>query len=185
MHISGAAEASGEFRGAMMIAACPAEVSRERVIAEQHSFDEGGRLTARQEKFVEHCALSGNATEAARLAGYAEKSAKVMACRLTKDNRIAARIALRRAENAAKFEITKEEVIAGILNAIEMAREQQNPAAMISGLVQVAKLCGFYEPEVRRIDLSDSAVCLQAKFAAMSDDKLLELAARSGHRELG
>lgn len=72
----------------MNIAACPAEVARERVMAEQHSFEEGGKLTARQEKFVEHCAVYGNATEAAQLAGYAEKSAKVMACRLTKDNRI-------------------------------------------------------------------------------------------------
>ncbi|KFB69283.1 terminase small subunit [Candidatus Accumulibacter vicinus] len=169
----------------MNIAACPAEVSRGRVIAEQqYGFVDGGKLTARQEKFVEHCALSGNATEAARLAGYAEKSAKVMACRLTKDNRIAARIASRRAENAAKFEITKEEVIAGILSAIEMALEQQNPAAMISGLVQIGKLCGFYEPEVRRIELSGSAERLQAKFAAMSDDELLELAARSSHRGL-
>ena len=169
----------------MNSAACPAKVARERGIAEQHGFDEGGRLTARQEKFVEHCALSGNATEAARLAGYAEKSAKVMACRLTKDNRIAARIALRRAENAAKFEITKEEVIAGILSAIEMAREQQNPAAMISGLVQIAKLCGFYAPEVSRIELSGSAARLQAKFAAMSDAELLELAARNSQRGSG
>jgi phage terminase small subunit len=184
MHVSGAAEASGEFRGAMNIAACPAEVSRGRVIAEQHGFDEGGRLTARQEKFVEHCALHGNATEAARLAGYAEKSAKVMACRLTKDNRIAARIASRRAENAAKFAITRDEVIAGLLSAIEMAREQQNPAAMISGLVQIAKLCGFYEPEVSRIELSGNAARLQAKFAAMSDDELLELAAGRSHRGL-
>ncbi len=161
----------------MNSAACPAEVARERVIAEQRGFDEGGRLTARQEKFVEHCALSGNATEAARLAGYAEKSAKVMACRLTKDNRIAARIASRRAENAEKFAITRDEVIAGILSAIDMAREQQNPAAVIGGWVQIAKLCGLYTPEVSRIELSGSAARLQAKFQAMSDDELSELIA--------
>lgn len=161
----------------MNIAACQAEVSRRRVIAEQHGFDEGGKLTARQEKFVEHCAHCGNATEAARLAGYAEKSAKVMACRLTKDNRIAARIASRRAENAAKFAITREDVIAGVLGVIDMAREQQNPAAMISGWVQIAKLCGFYAPEVSRIEVSGNAARLQAKFRAMSDDELLELIA--------
>lgn len=143
-------------------------------------FDEDERLTARQDRFVELCALYGNATEAARLAGYAEKSAKVIACRLTKDNRIAARIASRRAENATKFAITRDEVIAGILSAIEMAREHQNPAAMISGLVQVAKLCGFYAPEVSKIELSGSAARLQAKFAAMSNDELLAIA--SGDR---
>jgi len=147
-------------------------------------------LTTRQLAFVDAYCADGNAARAARAAGYAEKSAKVMACRLTKDNRIAAQIALRRAENAAKFEITKEEgrsdrrnierdqVIAGILSAIEMAREQQNPAAMISGLVQVAKLCGFYEPEVRRIEVSGSAARVQAKYAAMSDDELLSIVCR-------
>ncbi|KFB72992.1 terminase small subunit [Candidatus Accumulibacter contiguus] len=66
-------------------------------------------LTTRQLAFVDAYCADGNAARAARAAGYAEKSAKVMACRLTKDNRIAAQIALRRAENAAKFEITKEE----------------------------------------------------------------------------
>lgn len=146
-----------------------------------HVFSEGGKLTARQEKFVEHCAVCGNAAEAARLAGYAEKSAKVMACRLTKDNRIAARIASRRAENAEKFAITRDEVIAGILSAIDMAREQQNPAAMIGGWVQIAKLCGLYTPEVSRIELSGSAARLQAKFQAMSDDDLLRIiAAKDG-----
>ncbi|MEF8699083.1 MAG: terminase small subunit [Candidatus Accumulibacter sp. UW26] len=135
-------------------------------------------LTPRQLAFVDAYSADGNATRAARVAGYAEKSAKVIACRLTKDNRIAARIASRRAENAEKFAITKEEVIAGILSAIEMAREQQNPAAMISGLVQVAKLCGFYEPEVRRIEVSDSAARVQAKYAAMSDDELLSIICR-------
>ncbi|KFB72991.1 hypothetical protein [Candidatus Accumulibacter contiguus] len=69
-------------------------------------------------------------------------------------------------------------MIAGILSAIEMAREQQNPAAMISGLVQVAKLCGFYEPEVRRIEVSGSAARVQAKYAAMSDDELLSIVCR-------
>lgn len=34
-------------------------------------------LTARQEKFVEHYALCGNAAEAARLAGYSAKTARV------------------------------------------------------------------------------------------------------------
>lgn len=181
MHVSGAAEATSEFRGEMNSAACPAEVARERVMAEQCGIDGGGKLTARQLRFVEQCALHGNATEAARLAGYAEKSARVIACRLTKDNRIAARIASRRAENAEKFAITKEEVIAEILSAIDMAREHQNPAAMISGLVQIAKLCGFYAPEVSKIELSGSAARLQAKFQAMSDDDLLRIiAAKDG-----
>ena len=130
-------------------------------------------LTPRQEKFVEHYALCGNAAEAARLAGYSDKSAKVRACRLTKDNRIAAEVAKRRAESAASLELRKEDVISGILSAINMAREQQNPATMISGWVQLAKLCGFYEPERITLALSGEGERLKAKFAAMTDEELM------------
>lgn len=135
----------------------------------------GAVLSKRQARFVEQYVLCGNAAEAARLAGYSKRSAKVRACRLTKDNRVAAEIAKRQAENAVRLEVTKEDVITGILNAITMAREQKNPGAMISGCVQLAKLCGFYEPEVSQIELSGDAKVLQAKFAAMSDEKLLAI----------
>lgn len=136
-------------------------------------------LTTRQRAFVDAYSVDGNAARAARAAGYAESSAKVIACRLTKDNRIAAEIAKRRAANAEKLEITKEQVLAQIVEAINIAREQQNPAAMISGCVQLAKLCGFFEPEKVTLALSGEGDRLQAKFAAMSDAELFEIAAGS------
>jgi hypothetical protein len=136
-------------------------------------------LTPRQLAFVDAYSVDGNAARAARAAGYAEGSAKVVACRLTKDNRIAAEIAKRRAANAEKLEITKEQVLAQIVEAINIAREQQNPAVMISGCVQLAKLCGFYEPEQVTLALSIEGGRLQVKFAAMSDAELFEIAAGS------
>ena len=133
-------------------------------------------LTVRQLAFVEAYSADGNAARAARVAGYAEKSAKVMACRLTKDNRIAAEIAKRRAANAEQFQITKDDVLAGFLSAIHMAREQQNPGAMISGLVQIAKMLGFYDPERISVALSGDAERLRAKFESLSDEELLAIA---------
>ena len=139
-------------------------------------------LTPRQLAFVDAYSIDGNAARAARAAGYAEGSAKVVACRLTKDNRVAAEIAKRRAANAAKLEITKEQVLAQIVEAINMAREQQNPAVMISGCVQLAKLCGFYEPERVEMALGLESERLRAKFAAMSDVELLALVAQDDLR---
>ena len=75
--------------------------------------------------------------------------------------------------------VTKEGVVNGLLSAIQMGREQQNPAAMISGFVQIAKLCGFYEPEKVNLTLSAGGKRLSAKFAAMSDDELLAIIAGS------
>ena len=132
-------------------------------------------LTSRQLAFVDAYSIDGNAARAARSAGYAAGSAKVVACRLTKDNRITAEIAKRRAANAERLEITREDVISGIVAAISMARAQSNPGAMISGCVQLAKLCGFYEPEVRNVVLSADAEKLKARFVAMSDEELLHL----------
>ena len=140
--------------------------------------DDTGKLSPRQEKFVEHYSLCGNAAEAARLAGYSARSAKVQACRLTNDNRVIAEIAKRRRAYQQDLQITKDDVVVGLLNAIQLAKEQQNPSAMISGFSQVAKLCGYYEPDVSRIEISDESLRLRHQFAAMSDDELLAVIAR-------
>jgi len=76
-----------------------------------------------------------------------------------------------------ELRVTKDDVVAGLLGAIKLAREQQNPAAMIGGLVQIAKLCGLYEPEISRIEVSGDVKRLEAKFAAMSDEELLAIVA--------
>lgn len=60
-------------------------------------------LSFRQEKFCEHYALVGNAAEAARQAGYAERSAKNHGSRLLGDARIRDRIYAIRVNRAMKF----------------------------------------------------------------------------------
>ena len=140
-------------------------------------------LTPRQLAFVDAYSIDGNAARAARAAGYAEGSAKVVACRLTKNNRVAAEIAKRRTANAEKLEVTKEQVLAQIVEAINMARAQQNPAVMISGCVQLAKLCGFFEPERVSVGFGGDAERLRAKFKAMSDEELLAMAEKREVRE--
>ncbi len=136
-----------------------------------------GKLSVRQETFAEHFVRCGNAAEAARLAGYSARSAKVQACRLTNDNRVVAEIAKRRKDYQQELQITKDDVVAGLLSAIQLAKEQQNPSAMISGLAQIAKLCGFYEPDVSRIEIPDESLRLKHRFADMSDDELLAVIA--------
>ena len=133
------------------------------------------RLTPRQEKFVEHYALCSNAAEAARLAGYSAKTARVTGPETLSKPAVKAALEARQAVFRQELRVTKEDVIAGILSAIRVAREQQNPAAMIQGCVQLAKLCGFYEPEVMRVELTGDGKRLQAKYEAMSDAELLAI----------
>ncbi len=60
-------------------------------------------LNPRQEKFCGHYALTGNATEAARRAGYAERSAGNHGFRLIRDPRVRDRIYTIRVNRAIKF----------------------------------------------------------------------------------
>lgn len=75
----------------------------------------------------------------------------------------------------AELGVTKQGVVNGLLSAIQMGREQQNPAAMIAGFVQIAKLCGFYEPEKVNLTLSAGGEQLSTKFAAMTDGELIAI----------
>lgn len=103
-------------------------------------------LSLRQSRFVEEYVINGNASEAARRAGYSEHTARQIATENLTKPAIRARIQALQHANAAVVELTRQDVIAAILGAIRTAREQGAPAVMISGLVQIAKLCGFYEP---------------------------------------
>ena len=132
------------------------------------------KLSARQERFVEQYSLCGNAAEAARLAGYSSKTARVIGAQNLSKVSVRKALAARQSVFREELRVTKAEVISGLQEAIQTARDQQNPAAMISGLAQIAKLCGFYESETRRVELS-SAACgnLKAKFVAMTDAELI------------
>lgn len=135
-------------------------------------------LTPRQARFVEEFVLCGNAAEAARRAGYSAGSAKVTACRMLTKANLQAAIAAKKQAVAEETELRKEHVIAAVLEAIRLAKEQVNPAAMIRGLVEVAKMLGYYDPDRVKVELSDDSKRLQAKFEAMSDEELLSIISR-------
>lgn len=136
------------------------------------------QLTLKQERFVDAYILTGNGTEAARQAGYSEKTARVIAQENLLKPAVAAAIEAKQAEYRAELQIAKEDVIAGILKAIDMAREQQNPAVMIQGCTAIARMLGFFEPETIKAVLSDGAESYKARLAVMSDAELLSLVNR-------
>lgn len=133
-------------------------------------------LNIRQQKFIDAYILCGNVSESARRAGYSEKTAAEIGYELLRKPQIAAAVAARQATYAAQLQITKEDVIGGIAGAIRLAREQQNPPAMIQGCVALAKLCGFFAPELHHVELSSNTAAFRARLVAMSDDELVALA---------
>ena len=71
------------------------------------------KLSEKERRFVDAYlgSAAGNATKAARLAGYAARSAHVAAARLLKKDKVKAAIAARQAKAAASADVTAERVV--------------------------------------------------------------------------
>ena len=64
-------------------------------------------MNSRQIRFAEQYALFGNASEAARAAGYAPASAKVTACRLVTNDNVASAVRAARRELEARMDVSR------------------------------------------------------------------------------
>ena len=132
-------------------------------------------ITQKQSRFIAEYMLCGNATEAARRAGYRAKSARQMASENLTKPAVLEEIQRRQAQISEEYEIKREDVVRELLEAIAMGREQCQPQVMISGCVQLAKLCGLFEPERVSVEVGADVERLRAKFRGMSDTELLRI----------
>lgn len=85
------------------------------------------------------------------------------------------------AEESKKYEaeaqMSRNKVMTGLLEAIEAAKKASDPMAMIAGWREVAKMCGYYAPEVKRLELSVDQKRKVEDLRQMSDEELLRLEA--------
>ena len=107
------------------------------------------RLTERQRLFCEmyvgpgrHCAAL-----AARLAGYAPGCSHVTGCQLLKQPKIAATVRGLEGAVAQEIGVSRQAVIAQLVEAANLARELQEPASIVNALKNVAQICGYYRRE--------------------------------------
>lgn len=137
-------------------------------------------LTAKQLRWVDEILIDGNATAAAVRAGYSERSARSIAHENMSKPDIQAVLAERRRVVAGRLQITREGVLKGLLDAVELARSQSNPAGMIAGLVQIGKLQGYYAPETRRVELMADPETFTRHLERLSDQELMAIVASAG-----
>lgn len=72
------------------------------------------RWTARKQRFVDEYLISGNGTEAAKAAGFAEGSANRTAYKLLRIPEVRAEVERRQDERAKQAKITAEEILYGL-----------------------------------------------------------------------
>ena len=131
-------------------------------------------MTPRQARFVDEYLIDGNGTQAATRAGYGAAGARVAAHRLLTNVAISSAIEARQRVDATRLSVDRNRVLTGLLEAVEMAREQRNPAGMVAGLREIGKLMGFYTDRVK-VDVGVTDQQERRRMEAMTDAELLAM----------
>lgn len=134
-------------------------------------------LTERQKRFVLFVAEGKPVKTALRLAGYTNEHASHngLATRMMQNPRIqeAVRHLHKRYENA--IVASRKQVLEGFLEAIEQAKMMSDPAVQIAGWREIGKMCGYYAPEVKEVNINVGAKRVIGQLEVMSDQELLEM----------
>ena len=127
-------------------------------------------VTEPQAKFIE-----------GKLSGLSDHAAAVLAGQphagsLSKSPTVKEQLTAARRWLTDTTQITRLDVIEGVIDGIECARMQGDAGNVIKGWTEVGKILGHYAPEVKKIELSTNQGRLRAKFEALSDEDLLAIA---------
>jgi len=134
----------------------------------------------RQAAFVDHVLTGCSATVAAQRAGYSDRSARQIATRLLSKAAIRGAIEARQGVDSQRLQMERQDVIAGLLEAIAQARAQGNPMALIAGYREVGRMLGFYEPQRHAVEVSAAADAEMGRLERLSDAELLRLVEAGG-----
>ena len=129
-------------------------------------------------RFVQEYLVDRNGAAAAVRAGYSPRTARQQAYDLLTRPDVAEAVRAGEAEIAAKAQLTRKVVMHGFLEAIELGRLKADASAMIAGWREIAKMCGFYAPERKQVELMSTAgLELSTQIEQMSDAELVNLIA--------
>jgi Terminase small subunit len=135
-------------------------------------------MNEKQARFVQEYLVDRVGAAATVRAGYSPRTARQIAYELLTRPDIAEAVRAGEAEIAAKAQLTRKVVMHGFLEAIELGRLKADPSAMIAGWREIAKMCGYYAPERKQVELMSTAgLELSAEFEQMTDAQLVNLIA--------
>ena len=132
-------------------------------------------LTAKQLRWIDEYLIDFNGAAAAIRAGYSSRCARSIAHENTTKPDIQAVLREKQVAMAKELQITRQGVISGLVGAVDDARQQRNPMAMISGLRELGRMLGFYAPEVKRVEMTTDQHITHNDMSVMTDTELLAL----------
>lgn len=77
---------------------------------------------------------------------------------------------------AKRYEVTKDRVVRGMVDAIERAQQLGEPNTELSGWKELAKMHGYYEPTTHNIKISTDQEELRRQIQEMTREQLLQIA---------
>ena len=104
-------------------------------------------LTPRRARFVAEYVETGNATQAATVAGYSTRTAYSQGSRLLKSVEVQQAIETERQTLRARVELDQDQLVGELLSLYKEARSNGAYSAAVRCLAQVAKMSGLDEPE--------------------------------------
>ncbi len=77
---------------------------------------------------------------------------------------------------AERAQITQDDVIQGMKDAINDAQMTSDPQAQIAGWREIAKMLGYYAPKVTKLKISKTEEKAKQELSSMSEKELIEMA---------
>lgn len=129
-------------------------------------------LTEMQMMFVRHWAAGESILSASARAGYSDNG--TYAYRLAKDPLIVQIYEREKKLYESSVQMTRQRVMEGFLEAADMAKLQADPTALTGAWREVGKMCGYYEPVKKVIDININGQITQ-KVERLDDETLLAI----------
>lgn len=130
-------------------------------------------MTDRERQFALHVAEGKTATVAAKLAGF--ETTHYGAQRFLNRKGMPEAIKHLQAKWEKSVHMDRQRVLEGFLEAIEQAKLMADPGVQIAGWREIGRMCGYYAPEVKEVNVTLSAKRTISQLETLPDDKLLEL----------
>lgn len=143
-------------------------------MAAAEAVDPNKPLTEQQRLFVQFWAEGDTVPNAYAKAGYSMSDISY-AFRMKRMPNILKQYKLVKAEFIKAAQVSREDVMNGLKDAIDMAKLMSEPATMIAGWREIGRLCGYYEAKKIDINVNVNGSVAMERMNKMTDAELLKI----------
>lgn len=133
-------------------------------------------LTDKQKGFVKFWAAGESLMSAAYKAGY-DESSLTYAYRLAKQPNVLKLYEEEKRLYEEASNMSRKKVMDMLVEAYDMAKLMAEPASMVSAAREIGKMCGYYEPVAKKVDITVNGKALTKRLDQMSDEDLAKMIA--------